>query len=373
MQSDGVAAGELAVPAEAAHVVVGRRWTRLARAFLRGGYALAGLLLFVLALEVLQTAAGGVADILSGVSAEGTANLLGFGWLGAYGALSGSPVAAISLSLFSGDVISDREAFAMLNGSRMGASFIVLFVGFLYYLGRRRSADGIFIGVVAMLVTFTVFAPVVPIGALALERGWLDGVELGAPGFVVSFTDWAFSPLAEEAAERLPLLFVFGGGIGLLLLAFYVFDRGLPNLEQPSLRVERISELLHHPLVMFVLGLVITAMTLSVSLSLTLLIPLSLKGYVRRDGIIPYVMGANISTWVDTLVAAVLLDSPRAFTIVFTQMAVGAVVSIVVLVFLYRPYSRAVLWVAHRVTQRRWEFAAFLGAIFVVPLALLLV
>jgi sodium-dependent phosphate cotransporter len=373
MQSDGVAAAELAVAAEAHHLAMGRRWTRFVRAFLRAGYAAGGLVLFVFALRVLQTAAGGVADILSGVSANGTANLLGFGWLGAYGALSGSPVAAVSLSLFSGDVISDGEAFAMLNGSRMGASFIVLFVGFLYYVGRRRSADGIFIGVVAMLVTFTIFAPVVPLGSLVLREGWLDGVDAGAPGFVVSFTDWAFDPLAREAADRLPLLVVFGGGIGLLLLAFYIFDRALPNLEQPSLRVERISELLHHPLVMFLLGLVITAMTLSVSLSLTLLIPLSLKGYVRRDGIIPYVMGANISTWVDTLVAALLLDSPRAFTIVFTQMAVGAAVSLIVLVFLYRPYSRAILWLAHRVTQRRWEFAAFLGVIFIVPLALLLV
>ncbi len=331
-------------------------------------------MLFILALEVLKTGAGGVADILTAVSAQGTANILGFGWLGAYGALSGSPVAAISLSLFAGDVISDNEAFAMLNGSRMGASFIVLFVGFLYYVGRRRTADGIFIGVVAMLTTFTVYAPVVPLGSIVLDRGWLDGVQVGAPAFVVSFTELAFQPLAEEAADSLPLLLVFVGGIGFLLASFYVFDRALPNLESASGgRVERISQLLHRPLVMFVLGLLITTMTLSVSLSLTLLIPLSLKGYVRRDGIIPYVIGANISTWVDTMFAALLLDSPRAFTVVFTQMAVGAAVSLVVLLLLYRPYSRAILGVAHRVTQRRREFALFLGAIFLVPLVLFFV
>jgi hypothetical protein len=81
-------------------------------------------------------------------------------------------------------------------------------------------------------------------------------------------------------------------------------------------------------------------------------------------------MGANISTWVDTMFAALLLDSPRAFTVVFTQMAVGAFVSLVVLLLLYRPYSRFILAVAHRVTQRRREFAFFLGAIFLVPLAL---
>ena len=98
--------------------------------------------------------------------------------------------------------------------------------------------------------------------------------------------------------------------------------------------------------------------------------PLSLKGYVRREGIIPYVMGANISTWVDTMVAALLLDSPRAFTIVFTEMIIGGAVSLIVLLFLYRPYSRAILAAAHRMTSSKRGFALFLGAIFLVPLAL---
>ncbi len=370
---DGLAGAQVAVPAQASWEAGRRGRLRLAKGFLRVVYTAGALLLFILALEVLRAAAGGVADILSGVSAQGSANILGFGWLGAYGALSGSPVAAIALSLFAGGTISDSEAFAMLNGSRMGASFIVLFIGFLYYVSKRRTADGIFIGVVAMLTTFTIYAPVVPLGSLVLEQGWLDGVEVSAPGFLVSFTDLAFRPLADEATGNLPMLLVFAGGIGLMLASFAIFDRALPNLEQPSLRVERISRLLHRPLVMFLLGLLITTMTLSVSISLTLLIPLSLKGYVRRDGIIPYVMGANISTWVDTMFAALLLDSPRAFTIVFTQMAVGAVVSLLVLLLLYRPYSRVILGVAHRVTQRRREFAFFLGAIFLVPLVLFLV
>jgi hypothetical protein len=114
-------------------------------------------------------------------------------------------------------------------------------------------------------------------------------------------------------------------------------------------------------------------MTLSVSISLTLLIPLSLKGYVKRDNIIPYVMGANISTWVDTLVAALLLENSRAFTIVFTEMAVGAAVSLFVLLFLYKPYSALVLRTARQVTHTRRGFAIFLGAILLVPAVLFLV
>jgi len=387
MPSDGTALGDglpartgataqVAVPMREQSAAAAGERSRLAgglRAAPRLAYSAAGLLLFIFALELLKRGAGGLKPLLSTVSADGVLNLLGFGWTGAYAVMSGSPVAAIALSLFAGGTISDVEAFAMINGSRLGASFIVLFVGFVLYVVRRRTADGLYIGVVALLTAFTLWLPVLPFGVLVLRSGWFDGVQLSTPGSISSIIDWTYGPAVDFIAEHLHRLLVFSLGVGILLSAFTVFDRALPNLEQHSLRVERISSLLHHPFVMFALGLVITAITLSVSISLTLLIPLSLKGYVRRDRIIPYVMGANISTWVDTMFAALLLDSPRAFTIVFTEMVLGASVSLVVLLFLYGPYSRIILRVAHGITHQRRQMALFLGAIFVVPLILFFV
>ena len=358
-------------PGEAAAV---RRVYRLPAVTLRSGYVLGAVSLFVLALEVLKAGAGGVESFLTTFSVDGAANLMGFGWLGAYLVASGSPVAITSVTLFTEGVISDIEAFAMLNGARFGASFIVLLVGFLYYVyyfNKQRSATGIFIGVVALLTTFTMYAPVVPLGALTLHEGWFDSLQLSAPGAVSGFLESVYGPLVDAADERLhqPVMFVLG--IGLLVASFALFDRALPNLGSASGgRMERIRDRLHHPLAMFLLGLVITALTLSVAVSLTLLIPLAHKGYVRREEIIPYVMGANISTWLDTMVAGLLLDSPRAFTIVFTQMALATTVSLFILLIAYGPYSSVVIAAARRITRSRWEFALFLSAIFLVPLAL---
>lgn len=351
----------------------GRRFAGWITAATTVAYSGAGVFLFILALQLLKSGAAGLKPVLNAVSADGVPNLLGFAWLGSYAVMSGSPVAAISLGLFSGGTVSDVEAFAMLNGSRLGASFIVLFVGFVLWVAHKRSADGLFIGVVALLTAFTIWLPTLPVGILLLKSGWFDGIEPGTPGTLTSFINTVYDPIVDEAVDLLPNILIFAGGIGILLGAFAVFDRALPNLEQPSLKVERVREWLQHPLAMFALGLAITAMTLSVSISLTLLIPLSLKGYVRRDNIIPYVMGANITTWVDTMVAALLLESPRAFTIVFTQMVVGAAVSLGVLLLLYKPYSRFILATARRVTHSRRGFALFLGAILLVPLVLFLV
>jgi solute carrier family 34 (sodium-dependent phosphate cotransporter) len=161
-------------------------------------------------------------------------------------------------------------------------------------------------------------------------------------------------------------------GVAALMTSFTVFDRALPNLENPGPTFERLSQFLHQRFAMFAFGSLVTLMTMSVSLSVTLLVPLALKGYVRRDRVIPYVMGANITTWIDTLFAAMLLDSPHAFTIVLTEMVTGGAISLAVLFIFYKPYTAGILWVAHRVSTSRNTMAAFLGCIFLTPVVLLL-
>jgi Na+/phosphate symporter len=338
---------------------------------LRLVYIVSALAVFVLALQMLKSGAGGLKPVLNNISADGIAGLVGFGWFGSYLVMSGSPVASIALSLFSGGAISDIEAFAMINGSRLGASFIVLFVGFLYYTFRRRDPDSIYIGVVALITAITLWAPVVPLGALVLSQGWFDGIEFGSPGAIDSVINRVYDPVIAHMQDLLPNVAVFLLGVPMLLVAFYIFDRVLPNLDAPSPAFERFSRLSQHRMAMFGFGSAVTLLTMSVSLSLTILVPLTLKGYVKRQNLIPYIMGANIATWIDTLFASLLLDTPRAFTIVFTEMVVGGGVSLFVLLFCYPWYSRGLLSLAHVITSSRRGFIAFMGVILVAPVVLL--
>ena len=71
------------------------------------------------------------------------------------------------------------------------------------------------------------------------------------------------------------------------------------------------------------------------SVSLSLLVPLSARGYVRRENLIPYIMGANITTFIDTLLAALLINNPMGFTIVLVQMITATFASLVILIFIF--------------------------------------
>jgi Na+/phosphate symporter len=167
-------------------------------------------------------------------------------------------------------------------------------------------------------------------------------------------------------------LLVFVCGVGVLVSAFTVFDRALPSLERPGPRIEALSKALQRRYAMFAFGTLVTLVTMSVSLSVTILVPLALKGYVRRDRVIPYVMGANIATWIDTLLAALLLDSPRAFTIVLTEMLVGSLVSMLVLFVFYKPYTTVILAVAHAASSSKRNLLLLLSCLFIAPVVLLL-
>jgi sodium-dependent phosphate cotransporter len=350
-----------------------RRALAAPRLLVHAAAVVAALWLFVVALQLIKEGASGLRPILDSASADGVLGHLGFGWFGSYLVLSGSPVAAVAMSLFAGGATSDVETFAMINGSRMGASLIVLVVGFVSYVTGKRNPDGLYIGVVALLTAITLWAPAMPLGLFVLDRGWLDGLNVGSPGVLTSFVGYVSDPIVEPLADALPRLLVFAAGVGALVLGFTLFDRSLPSLERPGPRFEALSRALQQRYAMFGFGVLVTLLTLSVSLSVTILVPLALKGYIHRDRVVPYIMGANIATWIDTMFAALLLDSPRAFTIVLTQMLVGGAVSLGVLLLFYSPYTRLILAIAHQVSSSRQNLMLFMAALLVAPLALLAV
>lgn len=130
--------------------------------------------------------------------------------------------------------------------------------------------------------------------------------------------------------------------------------------------------ILYRPIVTFLLGALVTTVTMSVSLSLSILVPLSVRGYIRRENIIPYIMGANITTFVDTLMAAVLLGNPNAFTVVLVNMMSVAVVSMIIIGLIYLPYERGILRFVNYLLNHNLALALYMFGIVGIPILLML-
>jgi Na+/phosphate symporter len=131
------------------------------------------------------------------------------------------------------------------------------------------------------------------------------------------------------------------------------------------------SAWLKRPWSMFLLGCLVATLTLSVSVALTVLVPLAAKGIVKRDEALPYIMGANIMTLADTLVVAMLQPTAMAGQIVLA-LAIGVtIVSLAVLAFVYMPVKRAVLASDDWLVSSNARLAVFVGLLFVLPISFL--
>ncbi|HEX9615899.1 MAG TPA: hypothetical protein VGA03_00690 [Anaerolineales bacterium] len=305
-------------------------------------------------------------------SVDSPASALGFGWLSASVALSGSPVAATALAFLDAGVLTPIEAFAMIAGSRLGAAFIVLLVGFIYLLRGQQREVSLGAGLLSLLVTQITYIPVLALGFFILSRGWLQHWQVEAEEVVNSPLDLFIDPIIATIQRFIPTWVLFPVGFLLIVFSLRLFDRVLPDFHLKESSLGQVHHLLYRPLVTFALGAVITSLTMSVSVSLSLLVPLSARGYIRRENIIPYILGANITTFDDTLIAAALLSNPAAITVVLVQMLSVTIVSMFILLLSYRRYERLLERLVAIIGRRRRNLFIYILLILLIPLGLLI-
>lgn len=341
-------------------------------------YLVLGLGLFVTALGLMKSGAQALIPTLQGsVFTDSALSTLGLGWLGACIVLSGSPVAASALTLLDGGAIDRTQAFTMLTGSRLGAAFVVLVVGVVYAVrGRRRGTAGsrrgpISIGILSLLMTAVVYVPGAVIGFALLDGGALDGFDIGTSPGLTSATDVLFGWAVDLLREVLPGWTMFPIGVLVLLGGFNLFDRVLPSVGSEQLEHRRDDAWHTRMWPMFLAGAGVTLLTLSVAMSLTLLVPLVAKGFLRRANTLPYIAGANITTLVDTLVAAILLGNQDAVRVVVAVTVSVTIWTLLLLVTAYPLLRRVLLQVARTALASPPRLAGFAGALFAVPILLI--
>ena len=344
---------------------------------------LAALFVFVGALQLMKTGASTL-DILKpgGFLVRNPITTLGLGWLGALFVLSGSPIAATALTLVKAgeeaaaagaEHFTEIQGFTMLTGSRLGAAFVVLVVAVIYAL---RGGDGervkpVSTAVLALSTTALIYIPGAVIGYFLLRSGPFSSLDLRFPHQFADVIDLIYGGMLDRVADW-PSWVVFLGGLGVLLVAFKMIDGVMPSLDETTIGERRLAWL-RAKWPMFALGSFVALITMSVSVALTVLVPLVSKKYVKREDIIPYIMGANITTLGDTMLAAFALHSPAAVRIVLAEVIATSLLSVFLLAFFY-PQVRKGLWKFQKaIVRSKPRLAAFTAGLFLMPLAIILV
>ncbi len=334
---------------------------------------LLAIFLFVLAVQLLKEGARGLAPYLrSSMDIDNPVRAFGLGWLSSSLILSGSPIAASALALFDAGAIGALAAFTMINGSRFGASLAILLLGFFYHLLGHERHTSLSVGILTLLITLTVYSTGMVIGILLLLYGLLDPVQFSLPSVAAELIDLVYGPILSPLSRWLAGWPLFLLGVGTIMASFKLFDAILPiRLEATKFR--KVHRYVYNPWIMFLLGFGVTVLTTSVSVSIGILIPLSTRGYVKAENLVPYIMGANVSTFIDTLIVALLLRNPGAFTVVLSGIMGLAVASALIILLFFRRYESLMLRSMRFIGLSRRNFIVFLAFTFIFPIALLVI
>ena len=334
------------------------------------------LYLFIGALQILKVGAGGLADVSQGeIFIRNAGSTFGLGWLGAMLTLSGSTMATTGLTLTATGAISEIEGFTMVTGARLGAAFVVLLVAVIYALrnpgpGRKKTVS---VAVLALAITAVIYVPGAVIGFFLLQSEFFASVHLVAPpafgGVIDTLYDWLLTPI-----ESWNPLILFIGGVGLLVFAFRSVDALVPEIDET--RFQGRLGWLRRKWPMFFLGFAVVIATLSVSVALTVLVPLVAKGYVKREHLIPYIIGADLGTLVDKLLIAFVVgvgssnpgSPPR---IIIAELIGTTIVGLIIMVFFYIPTRRLVWRFQRFVTKSQARLAVFTICLLAIPIIII--
>jgi hypothetical protein len=246
----------------------------------------------------------------------------------------------------------------------------VLLVGFLYSVRGRNRRDAVGMGILALALTALVYVPGMFIGYGILRTGMFDGVNLTSSG-ITNAVDLLWGPIADRMSDALPAFGLLVIGVLLIIVAIKLLDMVLPEVDGEH-RVGTGADRFRKPWWMFFFGSLTTLVTQSVSVSLTVLVPLGAKGYLKREEAIPYIMGANVTTLADTLLLAIVIGNVVGIQIVLAEFVGVLLTTVFYLAFLYRPLQRGMLaldeWALG--TGRRLAFSV--GTLLLLPLLFML-
>jgi sodium-dependent phosphate cotransporter len=337
---------------------------------------LLSLFCFVAGLQLLRSATATLTPELGTLFdhyVRGGLPTLGFSWLTSYVLTNGSVAAAIAVTYFESGLLDASNLLLMVGGTRLGGAGIVILIGIFDYLFHRETSlrRACSMGVLVFVVTHLASIPATGLGYawVWLRPTWLSG-SLGIDALQIPLPA-SFDFIADSVTGALGAMPTFAFGLVGLMGSLKLFDAILETGDSTALRA-RITHALSSRWVAFLLGVIVTSLTLSVAFSLGLLVPLYNRERISDELLIPYILGANIGTLADTFVVALIIERAGAVSVMLSF--VGALfVTTLLLLALFRPVNRLTLNIQDWTTRNDRNFILFAVSVILVPILMLAV
>lgn len=309
---------------------------------------------------------GGALTVLSSVDNPTIGALAG--WFCTALIQSSGAFDSIVIALVSASVLPMSTAVATIIGAEVGTTITSQLTSVMGYIRREKNLLRASF-MVAMLhycynictfliclpleQFFGVFTNLALFGANFFTR--IPGLS-AIPSFLDIVTPWTHILL-----NYIPAWGGFVCGILLLILSLINLEKYMTSVFAGGASKRLIQSAFGSPFRSFLSGLTFTIIVPSTSVMVSILIPLAATGILKEEHhIMPYIIGANVGTVVDVMLAALATGNPTAIGVWLVHLAINIIGAVVFLPIL-KPFTSFVKKANDFVTFSKKRLLTFLG------------
>jgi len=291
---------------------------------------------------------------------------------------SSSTTTSIIVGMVAAEAIGVRGAIFMVMGANIGTTITAKLVS-LGHITRsaefRRAFAAASVHDTFNLITTAILFPLEYFfGVVYHASQWLmqvfenmGGIKLGNP--LKAVTDLAVTEMVVLLGNN-PLL-VLLISVVLTFLMLWAIVKLLQSLVLKKLEAFFDTYLFRNVTIACAVGLIITVLVQSSSITTSLVIPLAGAGVLRLSQVFPFAIGANIGTTVTGLLAALATTNPAAITVALAHSFFNIFGALIFLPFprmLKIPIQFAELLAGFCAKNRLIPFVFILLVFFIIPL-----
>lgn len=300
---------------------------------------------------------------------------------------SSSTTTSIVVGMVAAGTLTIEQAVPMVMGANIGTTVTNIIVS-LGHMRLRKEFELAFTGAIVHdffnLCTVVVFLP------LEMLFHPIQKTATFVSKCLVGMEGATFSSPLKAIVKPVSGLFVQGGqylcpsnqvlGVLLVVLALAMLIFALARMVKimrgaVAKRMETIVDRYLFTSIprALVIGMLVTAIVQSSSVTTSLVVPLLGTGIVKLEAVFPYMLGANIGTTITAILASLVTGNPAAVTIAMAHLAFNIFGTA-----LFLPLRRLPIWMARALgretAKRRWIALVYVALVFfAIPAILILV
>jgi len=273
--------------------------------------------------------------------------------------MSGSPIAWAFISL--GDVLSinQNNLVAIIMWTRGGINSFLLITGILMLIKWKSLKRALWISVIQFFVTLssTLISAIFVFHILKLD--FMETLSQKVlDWFILSSV---FDVVVKFFSDK--IIFVVSNNIitwiwGILLLVggLFLFDRSFSFIAHWKDR--KILKKIANEKNSFIAGFILTALTMSLSVSVAIMMPLYVRKAINKKMLIAYILGANVSTLFDTLFLWIMSQSAIGIKVILSFI-ISIAISVAILFALFKYYQNWISKATDYVLENKYRFIVF--------------